>query len=419
MKALILTCNTGGGHNTTANAISEYFTAQGVECVTMDCLDFLSPAKAKLISEGHVLLYRKAPKLFGLGYRFEENHIPKFLVNQCEACADEFYEAVQQVGCDLVINVHVFPALIMTAAVAQYGLKLPGYFVATDYTCSPGTACSKLDAYFIPHESLRQEFMDCGVPGDKLVPTGIPVGAACYRSVPQAEARERLGLPAAGKVVLLACGSMGAGPMEELAQLLDRSMSAEDHLVVICGTNEKLLEKLQKDRLSHCVTLLGFTKDMPLYMDAADLMLTKAAWPHHHGGCHEASAPGLCGRHPRPGDSEHRVYGQPRLRPHRRYAGGADRPGLPSAPGPVPAGRLASDHGQGLPGPGRGKDLRVHHKIKCRTDLAAVDCTRKSLRIGPVGRQACAAAEVSSSQKCHGGTHRSRPTVYPVIVIAA
>lgn len=275
MKLLILTCNTGGGHNSTAAAISEYFTEKGITCVIMDCLDFLSPAKAKIVSEGHVLLYRKAPKLFGMGYRFEENHIPRYMRTQCDACADDFYEAVRKVGCDAVINVHVFPAIIMTAAVKQYGLSMPGYFVATDYTCSPGVSCADMDAYFIPHEELAEEFIRCGVPGDRLAVTGIPVQERFCRSIPQAEARNRLNLPEDGRLVLLTCGSMGAGPMEELTQLLDREMQPEDHLVVVCGTNKKLLEKLQKDKLSDCVRLLGFTQDMDLYMDAADLLLTK------------------------------------------------------------------------------------------------------------------------------------------------
>ena len=64
--------------------------------------------------------------------------------------------------------------------------------------------------------------------------------------------------------------------MEELAQLLDQQLPAEDQLVVICGTNEKLERDLEKDRLSDCVSIVGFTREMDLYMDAADLILTKA-----------------------------------------------------------------------------------------------------------------------------------------------
>jgi len=237
MKYLILTCSTGGGHHSTAAAISAVLTAHGQESMTMDCLDFLSPAKAKLISEGHVLLYRKAPKLFGLGYRFEEEHIPKFILSQCEACADEFCEAVIHSGCDAVINVHVFSALIMTAAKRLCGLDLPGYFVATDYTCSPGVNQTDQEAYFIPHPALTEEFVRCGLPAEKLVPTGIPVRPEFCTAMPRSEARKLLDLPWNGSLVLLTCGSMGAGPMEELAGYLDKTMAPGDHLAVICGTN--------------------------------------------------------------------------------------------------------------------------------------------------------------------------------------
>ena len=276
MKFLILTCNTGGGHHTAAAAISEYFTAQGHTCVTMDCLDFLSPTKAKLISEGHVFLYRNAPKLFGMGYRFEEEHTPKFILKQCEAYADDFYQTVQTVQCDAVIHVHIFCALIMTAAKQRHPLNLPGFYVATDYGPPPGTGFVDLDAVFLPHRSLLPAFAQTGLPEEKLVPSGIPVRHAFCTGIPKNEARQRLGLPLSGKLVLLTCGSMGAGPMEELAVLLDQDLPANATLAVICGTNEKLQQSLERARLSNRIRIYGYVQDMSFYMDAADLILTKA-----------------------------------------------------------------------------------------------------------------------------------------------
>lgn len=275
MKFLILSCNTGGGHHSSASALSDYFTQQGHQCDILDCLDFLHPAKARLISEGHVLLYRRAPRLFGLGYRFEEKHPNKFIISQCESCGESFYREATKTDYDAVLCVHVFAGLIVTAAIRQFGFCVPSFFIATDYTCSPGAGDSELDGYFIPHEGLKAEFMSCGVPEDKLMATGIPVRPAFYTKLPREQARRELGLPTEGKLVLLTCGSMGAGPMEKLAQLLDRALSAQDHLVVVCGTNERLKKRLENARLSPAVRIVGFTQQMDLYMDAADLMLTK------------------------------------------------------------------------------------------------------------------------------------------------
>ena len=275
MKILILTCNTGGGHNSTAAALEEQFTQMGHMCIVKDCLDFLPPAKARLISEGHVLLYRKAPRLFGLGYKFEENHVPRYLRAQCSACAGEFYQAVTAMQCDAVLCVHVFPAIIMTAAAKDYGLSLPGYFVATDYTCSPGVSSADMELYFIPHPTLADEFIRCGIPQDRLVPSGIPVRHCFTVNRPQAEARRALGLPETGRVVVMMCGSMGAGPMEELTQALQRELTAADRLVVICGTNQKLRQRIIKNCYAPNLRILGFTRKVDQYMDAADLLLTK------------------------------------------------------------------------------------------------------------------------------------------------
>lgn len=275
MKVLILTCNTGGGHNSTAAALAEQFAAWGHSCQIRDCLELLSPAKARLISEGHVLLYRKAPRLFGLGYKFEENHVPRYLRTQCAACAGELVQAVRDAGCDAIVCVHVFPAIMVTEAARSCGLTTPGYFVATDYTCSPGVSSSDMELYFIPHPALVDEFVRCGIPQDRLVPSGIPVRRSFLEARPQAQARQALGLPQQGRVLVLVCGSMGAGPMEELTQALTRVLTDDDRLVVICGTNKRLREKIIRSCYAPHLRILGFTDKVDLYMDAADLLLTK------------------------------------------------------------------------------------------------------------------------------------------------
>ena len=275
MKLLVLTCSTGGGHNVTANAICEYFSAHGHECIVIDCLQFLPALTAKILSEGHIFLYRNAPKLFGIGYRFEENHDTKLIRTQFMACAKAFTKHVKDMGCDATISSHPFAALITTAAKRKYGLNISNFFVATDYTCCPGVSDTEQDLYFIPHSELANTFVQCGIPKDRLVPSGIPVRPVFYQKKTKTQARELLNLPRTGKLLILSCGSMGAGPMQELAVLLDQTLAPEDHLVVICGTNEKLLRALNKKELSPRVRLLGFTDQVDLYMDAADLILTK------------------------------------------------------------------------------------------------------------------------------------------------
>ena len=51
MKALILSCNTGGGHNSAAKAIAEEFQAHGDEAYVLDYLCLAGKRVSKLVGE--------------------------------------------------------------------------------------------------------------------------------------------------------------------------------------------------------------------------------------------------------------------------------------------------------------------------------------------------------------------------------
>ncbi len=275
MKVLILSCNTGEGHNSTAAAIQEAFLNQSIPCDIRDALAFQSPRTSEFIRWGHVFVYRYLPKLFGIGYRFEENHAPRFITQNAARGADALHDYIRSNGYDTVICVHVFGGLMMAAARAKYRDTPSYYFVATDYTCSPGAAECQADAFFIPHPALAAEFERRGVPADRLIASGIPVKAAFCTPQSRTAARAALQIPADKKVVLVSFGSMGCGPMRKVAEQLSAAMKPDVYLVLICGNNRKLYQQLVPLR-SPNVRVRGFTKRMMLYMDAADLFITKA-----------------------------------------------------------------------------------------------------------------------------------------------
>ena len=54
MKALILSCNTGGGHNSAAKAIAEEIHARGDEACVLDYLCLAGKGVSKLVEDGYV-----------------------------------------------------------------------------------------------------------------------------------------------------------------------------------------------------------------------------------------------------------------------------------------------------------------------------------------------------------------------------
>ena len=280
MRLLILSCNTGEGHNSAAKAIKDRFELMGSECDIKDALAFWSPEKSKLISKGHVFIYRRLPKLFGVSYRFEENHPPKdgeeslmydLVIKGCEA----LYNFLQEEKYDAVICTHVFPSMMITELRRRYNYFLKTYFVATDYTCSPGVSQTSLDGYFIPHEKLIDEFAANGINRTSIIPTGIPVRECFYSHTDMKEAKRQLNLPENKNIVLLMCGSMGCGPIKELTEFLPEQMPENAMLIVICGNNARLYKSLVKFDQPENIRILGFTDKVSLYMDSASLVLTK------------------------------------------------------------------------------------------------------------------------------------------------
>lgn len=280
MKLLILSCNTGQGHNSAAKAIKDYFELNGDSCEIKDALAYWSPEKSKIISRGHVFIYRRLPKLFGVSYRFEENHPAK------DGDESLIYELVTK-GCkglleelkcgnyDTVICTHIFSAMMMTELRRSGAYNVKTYFVATDYTCSPGVSENEMDGYFIPSPELADEFVNNGVPKSLIFASGIPVNPAFYNRTEPLQAKAKLKLPHDKNIVILMSGSMGCGPMKALSEMLSEKLPENAHLVIICGSNRRLYKQLTKNSIPDNTTVIGFTARMSLYMDAASLIITK------------------------------------------------------------------------------------------------------------------------------------------------
>lgn len=67
MQTLILSCNTGAGHNSCAQAVQEAYHSRGEICNIIDSLQFISEKASTFISNWHTRIYRHAPRLLMLG----------------------------------------------------------------------------------------------------------------------------------------------------------------------------------------------------------------------------------------------------------------------------------------------------------------------------------------------------------------
>ena len=283
MKALILSCNTGQGHNSVSGAVAQALSKRGVLCETADALGFVSEWASKTICEWHTRLYRYFPKTSSNGYSFIEQH-PELFDRRSPVhkllClgVDKLYNFISEGGFEIVICPHVISGLMLTETIRQYPeAALRTCFIATDYTCSPMCDESDLDLYFIPAKQLAPDFEAIGISPEKIVVTdGIPVREDFYQKKEKAAAKREIGLPEDCRHAVMMFGSMGCGPIPRLTQLISEKLPENSFLSVVCGTNETVFKRLQKDFAAvGNVRVLGFVKDIPTLMDSADLFITK------------------------------------------------------------------------------------------------------------------------------------------------
>ncbi len=279
MRVLILTCNTGGGHNAVAAALAESFRRLGVSSDTADGLSFISQKASRFVSKWHTRFYRRYPKLYKAGYMSAENDAESNdrdnpVYRYMARGARRLDRAIQDGGYDAVVCVHVIPAMMMTELRRQHETGPVFCFVATDYTCSPTVGGCTPDICVIPHEELAEEFVSCGIARETLLAAGIPVRAVFRERGDRAAARSELTLPPEGRHIVLMSGSIGCGPMADIAAELEKRMERGDFASVLCGSNRQMLYALRR-RGFRRVEAVGFTNRVHRYMDSADVLVSK------------------------------------------------------------------------------------------------------------------------------------------------
>ncbi len=280
MKILLLSCNTGQGHNTAAKALLEELQRREIACELKDALAFSSEMTSRLVSNTYMRMATDAPAVFGKLYQVSSLissprvKSPVYYANMAYTRALGRY--IRENGFDAVITSHLFPAQALTHLRHRKQLSCRTYLVGTDYTCHPFSEETDMDAIFIAHPELIDEYIARGVPGNRLVPTGIPVSARFRADISRKEARETLGIGRDERVFLIMTGSMGFGGGSSIAEDIIRDAHAESRIFIMTGRNEELKRKIdalhEKDER---IIAVGFTDQVPLYMRAANVLLTK------------------------------------------------------------------------------------------------------------------------------------------------
>ena len=280
MRTLILTCHTGDGHDSAARAIAREYEARGWEYVIADPIGIPTKYGSRFVCSFYNGMIRRTPKAFGViynsGHVFSKVRMASPVYALIRSNLRKLDRFVRKGEFDSVICTHVFGMEAMKGLRRHKGINLPCFGVFTDYTTHPYTRTG-MTGYFLPHKGVEEDALSNGLKQEALIYTGIPVDRKFALEISRQQARQYLGMDPEKRIVMVMTGGVGCQPMADLAKKVARAVNPTDTQVyVLCGRNEKLIHKIQKNCEGLPVFTVPFTEDVHYYMKASDVMLSKA-----------------------------------------------------------------------------------------------------------------------------------------------
>lgn len=286
-RILILMSNTGGGHRASAEALKAGFAQCYGDRFTVDIIDLLIdhlPWPLNRLPPLYPWVTHRTPWLWGL--LFDSENFPRSvrsLVNVlARYSAPRVSEALAQYTPDLIVSVHPLVHEMTLLALDRLGHESPIATVVTDLASAhPLWYHPAVERCFVASEEAFQRGVQAGLRPGQLQLSGLPIRPAFAQPpLPKAELRRKLGLHPDLPAALLVGGGEGIGPVAAIARAVARQLACPDgphgQLVVICGRNQRLQQRLATYNWPIPTVVQGFVQNMQEWMTACDCIITKA-----------------------------------------------------------------------------------------------------------------------------------------------
>ncbi len=276
---LFLFSDTGGGHRSATEAIIEALQLEYGDRYTTEMVDIFkdyAPPPLQLLPALYPRMVR-APRAWGLGYHLSDG--PK-RVSVLSASAwpyvrNAYRRLVKEHPSDLIVSVH---SLANEPVLRALGRQRPPFVtVVTDLVSVHASWYHRwVDLCIVPTEAARRRALKYLLKPEQVRVVGLPVADRFCLSPGDVEGlRDHLGWPTDCPVVVLVGGGEGMGPLEKVVPAISKA-KLPIALVVITGRNKGLKAKLEANDYPMPTFVYGFVREMPDFMRAADVLVTKA-----------------------------------------------------------------------------------------------------------------------------------------------
>jgi len=274
-KLLLLSSNTGEGHNSAAAAIENAAKSAGFRTSIRKPLEESTKVNRSLADFYNTLLAHR-PQWMSWYVRIIDCVRP----NE----RDYFYFKVRKFigrfidseNPDIVLSVHPMINHFIQRFIKEEGLGIACYTFVTD-PFPPfwhGWASPYVDRYFVPTDEALQALTAAGIPAWRIERVSMPIRSgfvpATMREIQDLRATLKLN---SGNIILINGGARGGGPLLKIYQII-RKAAESSNILIVCGKNSRLRWRIERMQDPGTRTF-GFLEDIHRYVAAADIVVTK------------------------------------------------------------------------------------------------------------------------------------------------
>lgn len=286
-RILILMSNTGGGHRASAEALKAGFQARFGDQVRVEIIDLLMdhlPWPLNWLPHTYTFLIQDTAWLWKVLWQTSRHpvtirRLAMIVARWGEPQVTQVFTTYRP---DLIISVHPLVQEFSLRALQRLRRSIPFVTVVTDLaTAHPLWFHPAVDACYVASKEAYQRARRVGLDAEQLHLYGLPIRPVFAEPADARLAlRARLGMEPLLPAVLIVSGGEGVGPIQQIAEQIAASLKEGEQrlgqIVIVCGRNERLRQRLAAQTWPIAVQIHGFVNNMHELMAACDCIVTKA-----------------------------------------------------------------------------------------------------------------------------------------------
>jgi len=284
-KILIISSDTGGGHRSAAQAISDglnkFWTGHSPVVKVIKAVEESHHITDKLVNLYNWVLKNKQHWMKYLYWAINKIR-PETRAFVQKRCIGYVRDQFEKWCPHIVVSVHPLTQHVFARILKELKLadQVPLVTVVTDpcYGFWKGWACDDVSLYLVANDDARDQLIDYGISPARIKVSGMPVNPKFHEvdEVDAQTARRIYGLDPDKFTVFVNAGWMGGGNIPQIFKELVRG-ELDVQAIFLAGKNEEL--KLQAEQIARNakfpVKVIGYSDEIEKLMQSANIMISK------------------------------------------------------------------------------------------------------------------------------------------------